>query len=380
MKSILIVLFSFFATFSLVAGGFDPYKVDPKFEKELAPILSTIDSVGGPAYAAVLPTFKSLSTKYPKEWRGYYWEALGNIRKAEIDSTGEKDHLLDEAERLINRAEMFIKGNAELYLIRAWALKLRIDVDTATRTAKYGSELNWYLSEAYRVDQGNPRYYYLKGRWSEVDTSEAGKKETFRYYRSAKLLFQDRPQGKYITEPDWGRGETDMALGVFAPPNFNFDDPTGELAKAVADSIAKAGTKETFKEEVIPKEMVGGKLPESLNNEEAGTIEITENGAKYSSNKSGSDKREKVKKDKKADKTPAEEPKESKDAKGKKDKKGKSGKDKSDDGKSSISVGKDGEAAGTETKKEDKSKKSKDKKEDKKEEPKKKEDKKSKKK
>ncbi len=364
MKSILTVLFSFFATLSLFAGGFDPYKVDPKFEKELAPILSTIDSVGGVAYVAVLPTFKSLSGKYPKEWRGYYWEALANLRKAEIDSTGQKDQLLDEAERLINRAEMFIKGNPELYLLRGWMLKLRIDVDPANRAAKYGADFKWYMDEAYRIDQGNPRYYYLKGLWSEVDTSETGKKETFRYYRSAKLLFQDRPQGKFVTEPDWGRGETDLALGVFAPADFNFDDPTGEIANAVADSLEKAGQKETFKEEVVPKEMIGGKLPESLINEDQGTIEITEKGAKYSSRRFGGEKKVKEKKDKNADKDQPEAPKDEKESKGKKSKKGKDS-GKTDDGKSSISVGKDGDAAGTTDEKKD-DKKSKDKKDSKK--------------
>ncbi len=362
MRSILSILFTFFAALSLMAGGFDPYKVDPKFEKELAPLLSAIDSVGSAAYVAVLPTFKSLSAKYPKEWRAYYWEALANIRKAELDSTNEKDQILDEAERLINRAEMFIKRNPELYLLHGWVLKLRIDVDSTHRAAKYGADFTWYMDQCYKIDQGNPRYYYLNGVWSEKDTSEAGKKETYRYYRSAKLLFQDRPQGKYISEPDWGRGETDLAMGVFTPANFNFEDPTGEIAGAIADSLAKVAKenkgKESFKEEVVPKEMIGGILPESLQNEDAGTIEITDKGAKYTS------KPEVKKKDSKDKKADGE-----KDKKSKKDGGAKDSKDKGVDGKSTISVGKDGEAAGTDDK-DKKGSKSKDKKDKKAEEPK----------
>ncbi len=357
MKSILSIFFALFVSANLLAGGFDPYKVDPKFEKELAPLLSTIDSVGAIAYAAVLPTFKQISAKYPREWRGYYWEAMANLRKAEIDSTGNKDVILDEAERLIDRAEMFVKENTELYLLRAWMLKQRIEVDSAKRQPKYGKDYKWYMDQVYKLDQGNPRYYYLKGLWSEKDTSEAGKKVTLRYYKSAKLLFQDRPQGKFLSEPDWGRGETDLALGVLMPPTFNVDDPTGEIAGAIADSlkeVEKATPKEVLKEEKVPKEMIGAELPESLLNDDQGVIKVTDKGAVYSSRKfGGPDKDKKKKDDASSDKD------EKKDKKDKKDKKSKD-----DKGSSEISIGKSGDdaAKSDDGKSDKKDKKSKDKK------------------
>lgn len=367
MKSILSLVFALIVSTNLVAGGFDPYKVDPKFEKELAPLLTTVDSVGAIAYAAILPNLKDVSSRYPREWRGYYWEALANIRKAEIDSTGNKDELLNEAERLIDRAEMFIKENTELYLIRAWMLKLRIDQDPKRLQPKFGSDYKWYMDQVYKLDQGNPRYYYLKGLWSEKDTSEAGKKVTLRYYKSAKLLFQDRPQGKYVSEPDWGRGETDLALGILMPASFNVDDPTGELANAIADSLAEAeknAPKETVKEEKVPKEMIGAELPESLINDDQGVIKVTDKGAVYSSRKFGGPSKEKGKKEKdggdeKSSKDKGSKEKSSKDKSSKDDKK--KSKDKDEKSGISISKGGDDKASGTDDSKDDKkSKKSKD--------------------
>lgn len=366
MKSISSIVIALLLSTSLLAGGFDPYKVDPKFEKELAPLLSTIDSIGAVAYAAVLPTFKEISSRYPKEWRGYYWEAMANLRKAEIDSTGQKDAILNEADRLVDRAEMFIKQNPELYLIRAWILKQRIEIDSANRQAKFGPDYKFYMDQVYKLDQGNPRYYYLKGLWSEKDTSDAGKKTTLRYYKSAKMLFQDRPQGKYLTEPDWGRGETDLALGFLMPAYFNVDDPTGEIAGAIADSlkqVEKEMPKEVLKEEKVPIEMIGAELPESLINPDLGVIKVTDKGAVYSSRKfggSGSDKKKKVKEDKSDGKSDEKsevktEKKSPKKKSGKKDKEDKSG----------VSIGKPGDpSSGTDIvepeKSTKKSKKSKD--------------------
>ncbi|MES2627741.1 MAG: hypothetical protein V4616_02120 [Bacteroidota bacterium] len=351
MKIILSAILTVLVSTTLLAGEFDPYRVDPKFEKELAPLLSTVDSVGAIAYAAILPNVKQISAKYPREWRGYYWEAMANLRKAEIDSTGQKDVILDEVERLIDRAEMFIKENPELYLLRAWMLKQRIDIAPATRQAKYGTDYKWYMDQVYKLDQGNPRYYYLKGLWSEGDTSEAGKKITLRYYKSARLLFQDRPQGRYISEPDWGRGETDLALGVLMPPTFNTDDPTGELAGAIADSLRQAEKntpKEVLKEEKVPKEMIGAELPESLLNPDQGVIKVTDKGAVYSSRKFGGAGTEKRKKD--------EAPEAKSEKKDKKDKSDKKDKKSKEDEKSEISIGKTGDkaAAGDKDSKSDK--------------------------
>lgn len=268
MKRLLIFLILLATAVSLTAGGFDPYKVDSDYEKEIKPYLAPLDSgSGAEAYAALLETFKLLSEKYPREWRGYYWEAFANVRKAEISTGEEKTNALAEAERLLNRAEMFIKENPEIYLLRAWMLHEKISMDPANLEAKLGTDKKWYVDQAYLLDQGNPRYFFLKAKWMEKDTSEAAKKETLRYYRSANLMFSERPRSKFYAEPDWGRGETAVALGLIDPVQFT----NSEIAAQAAEQMYPESTPEG---EPIPESMRGAILPESLTDENAGEIQL----------------------------------------------------------------------------------------------------------
>jgi hypothetical protein len=263
MKRLLTVLLFTVSFATAFAGGFDPYKVNPDFEKAIKPVLASLDSSGPEGYATLVETFKGLADKYPREWRSYYWQAFANIRKAEMTEGEEKEASLAEAERLINRAEMFVKENTELYLLRAWMLHEKIAADPSVRQVKYGTDEKWYLDQVYMKDQSNPRYFFLKGKWSEIDTTEKGKKETLRYYESANILFNERPRSRFYAEPDWGRGETLLALGIIQP-----------MMAAEEQMAAEGAGNEAAPGEEIPDEMRGAVLPESLTDDEAGEIKI----------------------------------------------------------------------------------------------------------
>src|SRR5688572_12173899 len=101
MKRLLTTFLLLLSITTVFAGGFDPYKVDPDFEKAIKPVLAAVDSAGPEGFASLVETFKGLSDQYPREWRSYYWQAFANIRKAELVQGEEKDAALTEAERLI---------------------------------------------------------------------------------------------------------------------------------------------------------------------------------------------------------------------------------------------------------------------------------------
>ena len=105
--------------------------------------------------------FERIGDAEKTQWLPYYYAALVKARMSMEGMGGDKDKVADEAEALINKAEV-IEKNSEIYCVKNMIATAKMLVDPQARYMQYMSVLQSTIADAKKADPTNPRPYMLQ--------------------------------------------------------------------------------------------------------------------------------------------------------------------------------------------------------------------------
>ncbi|CAA9287842.1 MAG: hypothetical protein AVDCRST_MAG56-4405 [uncultured Cytophagales bacterium] len=109
--------------------------------------------------------FERIAAAEAKEWLPRYWAAYCyNVMSFADKDDDRRDQYLDKAEALVAEAEKLNKGEAEIYILKAYIAQARMAVSPATRWMGQGPVIDENLAKAEEMNARNPRIDYLRGQ------------------------------------------------------------------------------------------------------------------------------------------------------------------------------------------------------------------------
>lgn len=190
----------------------------PAYEKAMTDLVTQIQSFDYQT-GSLIPLankMERIAAAEKTEWLPQYWMAYCYITENFTkQDNGEKDQLLDIAEKFLKAAEALSPQNDELAVLRANYAQARMAVDPMGRYQTYGEQFSSSLKKATEINPENPRIYYLTGT-SLFYTPEqfgGGKDKAKVQFETALEKFANfSPIAAYY--PAWGRYEIDYFMGL----------------------------------------------------------------------------------------------------------------------------------------------------------------------
>lgn len=159
-------------------------------------------------------SFERIAAAEPKEWLAQYYAGMSNILTGmRQESNDKKDEHYDKALSYIDKADGLQADNSEIYVLKSWALAMKIGIDPANRGMTLGPESGMMCSKAKELNDANPRAYYLMGQ-SAMYTPEqygGGKDKAIMLLETAVKKFKTFKPSSPIM-PTWGEKQAIDAL------------------------------------------------------------------------------------------------------------------------------------------------------------------------
>jgi len=155
-KNVLIIVM---AIFSLTV-----FSNEESYRNEMEKNIKSIEK------AKLLNEFQELANKFERiakaekeKWLPYYYSAFCTINMSFL--TKEKcDQYLDEAQKMIDEANLLSPNNSEIETLQGFLYLGRIMADPQTRGMKYSPMATACFEKAKALNPNNPRPYYLLGQ------------------------------------------------------------------------------------------------------------------------------------------------------------------------------------------------------------------------
>jgi hypothetical protein len=136
----------------------------------------------------------------------YYYASYLNAVTVFIDTTtGNKDIILDKAEKLLSAADSLEPDNSEIYTIKAMISQGRLIVDPQNRWMKYGPLFSNFISKAKELDPENPRpvFIYAQNILYTPAQFGGGKDKALPHLKEAEEKYKNF-EPETDLHPDWG--------------------------------------------------------------------------------------------------------------------------------------------------------------------------------
>ncbi len=137
-----------------------------KFVKAMEKNIQNSDSAKTAAdNLQVVNAFERIGNAEKKEWLPFYYAGFvyAMIGSQESDKDKQDDYY-DKGLMDIAKADSLSPKNAEIYVVHAMLLQMKIGVDPMSRGMKLGPESGKWLNDAITLDPENPRAYFLRGQ------------------------------------------------------------------------------------------------------------------------------------------------------------------------------------------------------------------------
>ena len=158
--------------------------------------------------------FETLANTEKKEWLPFYYAGLCDALAAFQKPKTEIDTWCDKADGFARKADSLSKNNSEVLVLKSMIAAARINVNQAKRGQKYGMMATRFANEAVKLNDGNPRAYFVKGQATLYTPPAFGGGE-----KKAKPIFElalEKTQKIFKDGsaffPTWGRAETEQEL------------------------------------------------------------------------------------------------------------------------------------------------------------------------
>jgi hypothetical protein len=156
---IILIIFGSASTSKLFAGN-------DQYLQAMKTAVTALDSAKNMQdFQQLANTFERIGGVETKEWLPDYYAAYCYTM---VVFTGRNkktvDEYMDRAESLINKADSLNPRNSEIYTVIGLVNSGRIMADPASRGRKYGPLSGEWYEKAKKLDENNPRPYYLQGQ------------------------------------------------------------------------------------------------------------------------------------------------------------------------------------------------------------------------
>lgn len=200
---------------TLALGAFSASAQKPAYEKTMIDIVSEIQK---PDFTQSLQPntnkMERIAAAETAEWLPNYWVAYGYAMESfRKQDSGEKDQLLELAEKAIAKAENLSPENDEIEVLKAQIASARVSVDPMNRFQTYGAKFMEALTKAEKLMPGNPRVDYLKAMNAFYTPENFGGGKSV-----AKPIFEkaldkySKFEVKSAMYPSWGKVESEYFL------------------------------------------------------------------------------------------------------------------------------------------------------------------------
>lgn len=161
--------------------------------------------------------FETLATNEKKEWLPFYYAGICNALVAFDSPKKEIDIFCNKADVFARKADSLSNSNSEILVLKSSIAAARIAVNPVKRAQKYGALSAKFASEAVKLDDTNPRAYFVKGR-AILHTPPAfggGEKKAKPVFELAIEKFKTfKPESNL--HPTWGKNEAEKELKKMA--------------------------------------------------------------------------------------------------------------------------------------------------------------------
>lgn len=147
-----------------------------------------------------------ISLIYKNEWIPCYYEAYAYINMSFIETKEEEREMYcEKAQNLLDEAFKMIPDESELYVLQAMLYYSRMAINPMVSGPLYILKATSTLNYAEKLNPGNPRVYYLRGK-STMNTPKffgGGKDQAIPIFEKSLLMYKNfKP--KSIIYPYWG--------------------------------------------------------------------------------------------------------------------------------------------------------------------------------
>jgi len=179
-----------------------------KFTAAMQKGVTTIDSAKtSDDFLNAANYFERIAAAEQKQWLPNYYVALGNLHAAMLGSqTGEvKDEIYDKAMSFIDKAEVLMPNNSEVYALKAYIVFMKMAVSPQARAMTMIPQSAAFAEKAIALNAENPRAYLVKGQqlFYTPEAFGGGKAKA----KPILLLASEKFDNFKATglEPNWGK-------------------------------------------------------------------------------------------------------------------------------------------------------------------------------
>lgn len=157
--------------------------------------------------------FESVAVSEKNEWLPFYYAGFCHVLVAFQKPKTEIDALCDKADVFARQADSLSKNNSEVLVLKSMIAAARINVNQAKRGQKYGMMATKFANEAVKLNNENPRAYFVKAQATLYTPPAFGGGE-----KKAKPIFESviekaktfKPESSL--HPTWGKAEAEQEL------------------------------------------------------------------------------------------------------------------------------------------------------------------------
>jgi len=161
-KMLFFFIFCFLGSFTVHMSA----QGSEQFQTAMKANLALLDSAKTDgALIQLANTFERIAGAESKEWLPNYYAAY--CYSMSVFMTTDKkdiDQYMDKADALLNKADSLNPNNSEVVTLKGLVCVGRIMVNPMARGKKYGPISNDYYEKAKKLDDSNPRPYFLQGQ------------------------------------------------------------------------------------------------------------------------------------------------------------------------------------------------------------------------
>ncbi|SEK67407.1 tetratricopeptide repeat protein [Parapedobacter koreensis] len=186
-------------------------------EQLLTPKIATLETARGADNLQRLANdFERIALAHPKNWHAQYYTAYAYTVLAFQLPKGKIDATCDRAVEYLDKAVGIRPKEVENYVLMAYLLSARINVNPMFRGASMGSQSKEHLNKAFELAPDNPRAYYVRGMgiFRTPAAFGGGKKKARPYLDKAMETFNTLKDVSPL-DPRWGKNETAQLLAEY---------------------------------------------------------------------------------------------------------------------------------------------------------------------
>jgi len=175
-------------------------------EKNVAAIDTTRD---GLQLQNLANNFERIASAEKSEWLPSYYVAYCYVNMTYSTKGDQIDTYCDKAEKFLSIADSIHPENSEIYTLKAQIAAARIGVNPMSRGQKYGTISGEFREKAKKLDQSNPRPYYLEGTgfFYTPPMFGGGKDKAKPLFQKAAEMYETfKPESTFA--PNWGKNST----------------------------------------------------------------------------------------------------------------------------------------------------------------------------